>query len=189
MLLWSLLWLVNGLPCSSLPPPHLKKGRMRLKNKWLKTKPRTSFRSFKMCRKDIVTVTKQVFLITTNIRDQLCFTSLKKFLINFSELVFRYWYWFLWHILLYSMSYLQWKTIYSLMFSFLTFSSSKSVVDGLAHCGLNYTESTDKFIRMCDHFFDCLNVCNTLEGQMKRNLALEPYIDRIDWRIKVFLIF
>ena len=42
---------------------------------------------------------------------------------------------------------------------------------------------------MCDQFFDGLNVCNTLESQMKRNPALEPYIDMKDWRIKVFLIF
>ena len=81
------------------------------------------------------------------------------------------------------------KKIYSLMFSFWTFSSSKSVADGLAHCGLNYTESIDKFIRICDQFFDCLNVCNTLEDQIKRKPTLEPYIDRNDWRVKVFLIF
>ena len=30
------------------------------------------------------------------------------------------------------------------MFNFLTFSSSKSVGDDLAHCDLNYTESTEK---------------------------------------------
>ena len=57
------------------------------------------------------------------------------------------------------------------MFSFLTFSSSKSVVDGLAHRGLNYTESTEKFIRICSQFFNCMNVCSALEGQMKRKPA------------------
>ena len=30
------------------------------------------------------------------------------------------------------------------MFSFLTFSSSKSVGDDIPHCDLNYTESTEK---------------------------------------------
>ena len=79
---------------------------------------------------------------------------------------------------------------YSLMFSFLTFSSSKSVANGLTHRGFNYresTESTEKFIRMCNQLFDCLNVCNTLEGQIKRKPGLDSYIDRNDWRIKVFL--
>ena len=75
------------------------------------------------------------------------------------------------------------------MFSFLTFSSIKSAADGLAYHGLNCTELTEKFIRMCNQFFDCPNVCNTLEDQMKRKPALEPYIDRNDWRIKVLLIF
>ena len=65
---------------------------------------------------------------------------------------------------------------------------SKSVADGLAHCGLNYTESTEKFIRMCDQFSNFLNVCNTFEGQIKRKPALESYRDMNDWRIKVFLI-
>ena len=41
---------------------------------------------------------------------------------------------------------------------------------------------------MCDQLFDCLNVCNTIEGQMKRKPALEPYRDRNDWGIKVFFI-
>ena len=75
------------------------------------------------------------------------------------------------------------------MFSFLTFSSIKSVADGLAYHGLNCIESTEKFIRMCNQFFDCPNGCNTLEDQMKRKPALEPYIYRNDWRIKVLLIF
>ena len=65
--LWSLLWLLNGLPYNSLPPPPLKKEGMRLKTKWLKTELSTSFWSFKtelstsfwsfkMSCKDIVTV-------------------------------------------------------------------------------------------------------------------------------------
>ena len=74
------------------------------------------------------------------------------------------------------------------MFSFLTF-SSRSFASSDGHCGLNYRESTEKFIRICDQFFDCLNAYNTPEGQMKRKPALGPYRGRIDWRIKVFLIF
>ena len=60
------------------------------------------------------------------------------------------------------------------MFIFLTFSLSSlaSQADGLAHRGLNYTECTEKFIRMCDQLFNCLKVCNTLEAQMKRKPAL-----------------
>ena len=80
------------------------------------------------------------------------------------------------------------------MFSFLNIFIKvirKSVADGLAHHGLSYTESTEKLVRMCDQFFDCLHVCNNLEEQMKRKPALqpEPYRDRNDWRIKVIFIF
>ena len=92
--LWSLLWLLNGLPHNSLPHSHLKNGGMRLKAKWLKTELRTRFWSFKMCCKDIVTS---------------CFTSLKSLLINFSGLTSRYWPWLLWHNLLHRMSYLRCK--------------------------------------------------------------------------------
>ena len=63
------------------------------------------------------------------------------------------------------------------------------IADGLAHHGLNYTESTQKFIKICNQFFDRLNVCNTLEGQIDRKPAPDPYRHRNDWRIKVFFIF
>ena len=62
---------------------------------------------------------------------------------------------------------------------------SKSAANGLACRGLNCTESTEKFVRMCGQFFDCLNDCNTLERHMKKR----TYRDRNDWRIKVFLGF
>ena len=125
--LWS-LWLLNGLPYNSLSPPE--KRRMRLKTKWLKTELRTSFWSFKICHKDIATVQKQVFLINTNIWDQLCFTSLKSFLINFSARIFRYWPWLLWHNLLYAMSYLQWKkfTVWYLVFQHFHLASLQPMV-------------------------------------------------------------
>ena len=105
--LWSLLWILNGLPYNSLPHSQVKKWVMRLKTKWLKTELSTSFWSFKMRCKNSVTVWKQVFLITINIQDQLCFTSLKSCLIDFSRLISRHWPWLLWHNLLYSMSYLE----------------------------------------------------------------------------------
>ena len=92
--LWSLLWLLNGLPHNSLPHSHLKNGGMRLKTKWLKTELSTRFWFFNMCCKDIVTS---------------CFTSLKSLLINFYGLSSRYWPWLLWHNLLHLMSYLHWK--------------------------------------------------------------------------------
>ena len=71
------------------------------------------------------------------------------------------------------------------MISFLTFSSSKSIADSPVYHGLNYTDSAEK---LCDQFFDCLNVSNTLESQMKRRPAIEPYIDRNDWPVQVFSI-
>ena len=94
------------------PAPRLKKGEMRLKTKlsWVLV--------FVFFTFVVKTVWKQVFLITTNKRDQLSFTYLKRFLINFSGLIFRYWPWLLWHNLLYSMSYLQWTkdTVWCLVF-------------------------------------------------------------------------
>ena len=82
------------------------------------------------------------------------------------------------------------------MISFLTFSSSKSIADGPVYHGLNYTDSAEKLFRIwlsrvLETFrplCDCLNVSNTLESQMKRRPAIEPYIDRNDWPVKVFSI-
>ena len=105
--LWSLLWILNGLPYNSLPHSQVKKGVMRLKTKWLKTELSTSFWSFKMRCKNSATVWKQVFLITINIQDKPCFTFLKSCLIDFSQLISRHWPWLLWHNLSYSMSYLE----------------------------------------------------------------------------------
>ena len=55
----------------------------------------------------------------------------------------------------------------------------------MAHRGLPYTKSTEKFISMADHFFDCLNVTKTYQGQKSNKPALFPYKDDGDWRFTV----
>ena len=75
-----------GFPYNSFSSSP-EKGGIWMKTKWLKTDLRTSFWSFKVCCKDIVTERKHVFLITTNIRDQLCFTPLKGFSSNINEAI------------------------------------------------------------------------------------------------------
>ena len=111
-------------------PAHLEEGQMRFKTKlnW--------FLIFDLlrCVVKILHSVKQVFLIITDKHEQLCFTSLKHFLINFSRFIFRYWP----HNLLYVIFAIE--KIYSLMFSFFNIFIkvfSKSVADGLAHRGLH----------------------------------------------------
>ena len=75
------------------------------------------------------------------------------------------------------------------MFGFLNIFTNvkkKSAPDGLAHRGMNYT---DTFMRMCNQFFDCMVVLNTLKRQTKIKPALELYRYRNDWYIKVFQVF
>jgi len=61
---------------------------------------------------------------------------------------------------------------------------SKSVADGLKQQNRPYTASTEKFIRKCDTFFDCLNVTTMKQGQISRKPALYPYREIDDWRFK-----
>ena len=47
---------------------------------------------------------------------------------------------------------------------------------------------TERFVRLSDNFFDCLNVSNVYDGQRKREPDLEPYWDKDDYRLKVTVL-
>ena len=46
---------------------------------------------------------------------------------------------------------------------------------------------TVKFVKMMDHFFDCLNVTNLVTGKQKRKPFQDPYRSEEDFRLKVDL--
>lgn len=50
------------------------------------------------------------------------------------------------------------------------------------------TSETQKFVKMFDRFFDCLNVRCTSEGRQKRKPDLRPYRDPNDSRITVSIV-
>ena len=57
-------------------------------------------------------------------------------------------------------------------------------------CALEYldnegTQQTRLFIRMIDHFFDCLNVKSELMASLKRKERRAPYRNTKDKRFKV----
>ena len=108
------------------------------------------------------------FLITTNKLDQLCFTFLKSFLINFSGLISRY------CPLLFAMN-----KRYSLMISFLTFSSKS--LGSLSKCGISSLTVWTFVILLKAKWLE--NLC------WSRIAAQDPYRDRNGWRIKEFSIF
>jgi len=65
---------------------------------------------------------------------------------------------------------------------------SKSVADGLSYYGDPATKATEKFCRLMDRFFDCLNVrCMDAWREKKKN-DLKPYTDPNDERLKVAMI-
>ncbi len=75
---------------------------------------------------------------------------------------------------------------------YLTFTSSvslqvlsKSVADALAYFGNPATEETEKFCRIFDRFFDCLNVRSMKEWVTKRKPDLKPYTSPDDSGLKV----
>ena len=49
----------------------------------------------------------------------------------------------------------------------------------------NETLETERFCRMLDYFFDCLNTRNLLEAKLKRKPQLGPYFKPSDYRLKV----
>lgn len=73
---------------------------------------------------------------------------------------------------------------------------SKAVADGLVVCRelkipsnlsplLSNTTETEKFCRMFDKFFDCLNTRSLLEATRKRKPDLKPYFSSKDSRLEV----
>ena len=62
---------------------------------------------------------------------------------------------------------------------------SEHVANGLQSQGFHHTTATQKFLRLSDTFFDCLNVTRTMQGIITRKPALHPYRDVDDWRFKV----
>ncbi|XP_033107351.1 uncharacterized protein LOC117109202 [Anneissia japonica] len=59
---------------------------------------------------------------------------------------------------------------------------SSTVANALEAYGKESTESTVKFIRMFDRFFDCLNVSNCFKGIRNRKEELKEYRSSDDWR-------
>ncbi len=71
---------------------------------------------------------------------------------------------------------------------------SKSVADSFAvmreleatnHLWKDAAE-TEKFCRIFDRFFDCMNTRNLKEGKMKRKPDLRAYFSQDDARLKVY---
>ena len=52
---------------------------------------------------------------------------------------------------------------------------SESIANALEKTGEDEVQETAKFVRMMDHFFDCLNVTNLVTGKKKRKAFQEPY--------------
>ena len=48
------------------------------------------------------------------------------------------------------------------------------MADGFVHWSFDYTKSTEKFIRLIDIFFDCVNVTTTYQGVKSETAALYP---------------
>ena len=64
---------------------------------------------------------------------------------------------------------------------------NKSVADGLSYYGDPETKATEKFCRVMDRFFDCLNVRCMDAWKEKKKSDLKPYTDPNDKRLKVLL--
>ena len=66
---------------------------------------------------------------------------------------------------------------------------SKSVADSFATMrklgGPADTTETERFCRMFDRFFDCMNTRNLEEAKQKRKPDLKPYFSPTDSRLKV----
>ena len=55
------------------------------------------------------------------------------------------------------------------------------MADGFAHRSFDHIKSTEKFIRLTDRFFDCLNVTTTYQGVKSKKAVLYPYKEPDDW--------
>ena len=60
------------------------------------------------------------------------------------------------------------------------------MADALSIMNAEDTSETEKFIRLMDTFFDCLNVRSLNEGDRKRKPNLKPYREASDERFKVW---
>ena len=62
---------------------------------------------------------------------------------------------------------------------------SRTVADMLLEQNVPYTKGTEKFVRLMDRFFDCLNVSRYVNHTRKPEL--EPYKEVDDWRFQVYI--
>ena len=62
---------------------------------------------------------------------------------------------------------------------------SSSVANAFAFFKDESTSETELFVRMCDKFFDLLNVRCFSEGKKRRKPELDPYNHPSDKRLKV----
>ena len=65
---------------------------------------------------------------------------------------------------------------------------SESVANGLSYYGQSSTTETEKFVRIFDKFFDCVNVRAIGEVATKRKPNQEVYKSPDDIRLKVLTI-
>ena len=72
-----------------------------------------------------------------------------------------------------------------MLISFLMQVLSSTVADALSLLDKDETTETRRFIRMMDTFFDCLNVCNTVDAKTRRKENFQPYRSPNDERFKV----
>ena len=56
----------------------------------------------------------------------------------------------------------------------------------LVATGGEYAQGTAHFVKMMDHFFDCLNVNSFTAGKCKRKPFQNPYRSGSDFRLRVF---
>ena len=65
---------------------------------------------------------------------------------------------------------------------------SESVYKALVATGGEEAQGTAEFVKMFDHFFDCLNVNSFTAGKHKRKHFQNPYRSPSDFRLKVNII-
>jgi len=65
---------------------------------------------------------------------------------------------------------------------------SNSVATALEETGGNEVKETVKFVRMFDHFFDCMNVNDFESGTHSQNSFKDSYRSSKDFRLKVYML-
>ena len=56
------------------------------------------------------------------------------------------------------------------------------MADGFAHRGFDHTKPNEKFIRLTNLLFDCLNLTRAYQGVKSKKAALYLYKELNDWR-------